>query len=201
MILKFLATQPTRFSKCASPNVRSTAVRLLRWFCCLLVVWVVLTVPLSAKERPQSAEPTLSLEARNEPLGKLLDRISQETAYVFQLDPSWATYPVTISFRNLPLGQGLKRILANLNHAVVYEGPREVRIIIFGKVVLQPAGSSASSQPMPVSPSMNEESTEEGGDEDIGNKEGEEAPEKAPVEGKQPETRENDEGVKAPPAN
>lgn len=121
-------------------------------FCCvLMLVMSALTVTHANAVGPSHiSEPSLSLETRNEPLGEVLAQITQKTAYRFSLEDTWKDHPVTVAFRNLPLSQGLKRILSNLNHAVVYESQYDIRIIIFGEAVFQPAGSSPAPRPMPV---------------------------------------------------
>ena len=129
--------------------------------CCVLtLVMSALTVtPANAVGPSHISEPSLSLETRNEPLGEVLAQITQKTAYRFSLEDAWKDHPVTVAFRNLPLSQGLKRILSNLNHAVVYESQYDIRIIIFGEVVFQPAGSSPAPRPVPV-PYQEEEAQE-----------------------------------------
>jgi hypothetical protein len=120
--------------------------------CCVLMQLVsALTVTHANAVGPSHiAEPSLSLETRNEPLGQVLAQITQKTAYRFSLEDAWMDHPVTVAFRDLPLSQGLKRVLSNLNHAVVYESQYDIRIIIFGEAVFQPAGSSPAPRPVPV---------------------------------------------------
>lgn len=120
--------------------------------CCVLtLVMSALTVtPANAVGPSHISEPSVSLETRNEPLGEVLAQITEKTAYRFSLEDAWKDHPVTVAFRNLSLSQGLKRILSNLNHAVVYESQYDIRIIIFGEAVFQPAGSSPAPRPVPA---------------------------------------------------
>lgn len=128
--------------------------------CVLMMVISALTATHANATGPsQLFEPRLSMETHNEPLGEVLAQITQKTAYRFSLEDTWKDRPVTVAFRDLPLSQGLKRILSNLNHAVVYESQYDIRIIIFGEAVFQPAGSSPT--PRPVVPVPIQEDVEQ----------------------------------------
>ncbi|MGW8194519.1 MAG: hypothetical protein ACWGOX_09670 [Desulforhopalus sp.] len=78
--------------------------------------------------------PEITLTAENEPLGDLLDTISQNTGYRFNLDKAWADYPVSTSIVKLPLERGLKRLLRNLNYTIIWEADKVISISILGKV-------------------------------------------------------------------
>jgi len=81
----------------------------------------------------ETAEPRITLTAANQPLGEILDNITGETGYRFNLNDRWEEYPVSATIRNLPLEQGLKRLLRSLNHTIIWESDKVVTIKVFGK--------------------------------------------------------------------
>lgn len=109
----------------------------------------------------------VSLTAKNQPLGDVLEGIAQVTGYRFNLNDHWRTYPVSVSVENIPLHQGLTLILRGLNHAIVYGSDKDIMILVYGKVDSRKAVSyslrSPSSQieddqePTPSSESSAEE--------------------------------------------
>ena len=62
-------------------------------------------------------EPVFSLTADGEPLGDLLQDITRQTGYQFTLNGRWQDHPVNAAITNMPLEQGLKRLLRSLNQA------------------------------------------------------------------------------------
>jgi hypothetical protein len=90
-----------------------------------------LYLPLSANCENSIAEELISLNIENQPLGEVLEDISAETGYQFNIDESWNDFPVTASMKNEPLHRGLKRILRNLNNAVIYGSDGTIRIKIY----------------------------------------------------------------------
>jgi hypothetical protein len=103
-----------------------------------------LSMPLSANCENSIAEELISLDIKNQPLGEVLENISAETGYQFSIDKSWNDFPVTASIKNEPLYRGLKRILRNLNNAVIYgsDGTIKIKIYIREKSSGYPAGRS-----------------------------------------------------------
>jgi hypothetical protein len=79
-------------------------------------------------------EPHISLEAENQPLGEVLDKITLDTGFQFRWDDQWSAHPVYASVKNVPLHRGLKLILQGLNHAIVYESNKSITILIYGEV-------------------------------------------------------------------
>ena len=75
----------------------------------------------------------VSLNANNEPLSEVLENVSQASGYEFIIDENWEDLPITVKFDAIPLDQALKRILANINHAIIYNSDRKVLIRIFEK--------------------------------------------------------------------
>lgn len=95
-------------------------------------------------------EPYISLKAQNQPLGDVLNKISRDTGYKFKLNDRWKSYPVNASIQNMRLEQGLKRILASLNHAIIYESEKKINILVYGKA----DSSKTDSNPIQSFPSQ-----------------------------------------------
>ena len=126
---------------------RSAGFGLLKRLFFLMYLGVTLPWAVSfsaaAAERVDPTEPLISIDAKNEPLGQVLDQITRDTAYTFIVDEQWRTYPVRTAFQDLRLNDGLKRILSNLNHVIVYESADEIRITIYGQATPRTGGGSA----------------------------------------------------------
>ena len=79
-------------------------------------------------------EPHISLEVENQPLGDVLEKINLDTGFEFKWNNRWSTYPVNTSIKNLPLQRGLRFVLQGLNHAIIYESDKSIKILIYGEV-------------------------------------------------------------------
>ena len=83
----------------------------------------------------QSAnEPYVSLKAENLPLDRVLNKLAQDTGLNFQINHQWKTYPVNASIEAQPLHQALKQILRGLNHAIIYERDKSIKIVVYGRI-------------------------------------------------------------------
>ena len=87
--------------------------------------------PLAAQETTQ--EPLISITAANQPLGEVLDLITGETGYQFNLNPKWENQRVSATLRGVPLERGLKRLLRSLNHSIIWESDNVVTIVVYGR--------------------------------------------------------------------
>jgi len=130
----------------------------------LLLPCTAVIFAASASGQEATQEPTISLQAQNQPLAEVLNKIGRDTGYEFKVNEQWKDYPVRASITNLPLSQGLKRILANLNHAIIYEAGQKIKIIVYGKVDSQknvsgfvPPPSVPATEPQEESASGSEE--------------------------------------------
>jgi hypothetical protein len=119
--------------------------------CALLAAAALLiqVPPAPAQGRP--AEPTVSVNVKDRPLGDVLAQMARATGSEFLIDPSWQKVPVTASFENAPLSVALKRVLSGLNHAIVYQPQNRIKIVIYES---SPAGAQPALQPAlsPVGP-------------------------------------------------
>jgi hypothetical protein len=96
-----------------------------------------------------SDEPRITLSVTDQPLGDVLDALTDETGYLFTLNDRWDDYPISAVVHDLPLEQGLKRLLRSLNHTIIWEADNVVTIMIYGKV--DPSGrDSAIAFPLPT---------------------------------------------------
>jgi hypothetical protein len=108
---------------------------------CLLFWWVALWrvfIPTSAICENSIADEIISLNATDRPLAEVLEDISIALNCQFSIDESWDDYPITASFANEPLYKGLKRVLRNINNAIIYGADRTIRIIIYDEA--EPSG-------------------------------------------------------------
>ena len=48
----------------------------------------------------------------------------------------WKDYSVNASIQSMPLNKGLNRILAGLNHVIIYESEKNINILVYGKANL-----------------------------------------------------------------
>jgi hypothetical protein len=107
----------------------------------ILIVMAVLLFEVPWHLAPAKAvEKTVTLNVSNEPLSVVLNKISNSTGYRFVFDQKWSDTPVSATLNDLPIEKGLKRLLKNFDHAIVFESDRTIKIIIYGKT-----GSSAGS--------------------------------------------------------
>lgn len=79
-------------------------------------------------------EPHISLKIKNQPLGDVLKKITLDTGYKFELIDQGGIYLVNVSIENMPLHRGLKLILQGLNHSIIYESDKTIKIMVYGKV-------------------------------------------------------------------
>ena len=91
-------------------------------------------------------EPHISLKVNNQPLSDVLKIITSDTGYRFKLNGDWSGYPVNASFENISLNRALKIILQGLNHVIIYDSNKSIKIVVYGKVDSDKTGSY-STQP------------------------------------------------------
>ena len=120
--------------------------RFLILLCCMSSVVFVAGAPGAGA---QLKLISVSIKADNKPLTQVFEEISEASGYTIQIDEEWGEEPVSLSFENKPLDKALNRVLANLNHAVIWnEAEKKISIFIIGKTG---SGKSISSYPSGVS--------------------------------------------------
>ena len=105
-----------------------------------------LFLPISswAANETDAGEELISLNVKNEPLGDVLYKVSMATGYDISLDNKWQNYRVTASLEEVSLHKGLKRILKNLNSAIIYVSNKKIKIIIYNKTASEDASLAPS---------------------------------------------------------
>ena len=76
--------------------------------------------------------PVVSLSAKEEPLRKVLDKISRASGYEITLNGESGDLPVSVTFKNAALGEALKRVLRDLNYVAVWDqGDKKISLTIY----------------------------------------------------------------------
>ena len=94
-----------------------------------LVAFVLLLAATAGGE--SGPDESISLEATNQPLSKVLQRLSQITGYRFTYNEDWADVSISVRIVNQGLDKALRRILGNFNHAILYRADGTIRIMIY----------------------------------------------------------------------
>jgi hypothetical protein len=80
-------------------------------------------------------DPVVIIAAKNEPLKKVLDKISKSTGYKIEVTEGWGNRLVTTDFINASLDISLKKLLKALggpsNSIITYENTKKIKINIF----------------------------------------------------------------------
>lgn len=105
-------------------------------------VWGILVVFFLLSAGGAALGQGVSLKTSDEPLQNVLADLARATGKKLFCDEAWADLPITVQFKNLPLETALKRILANLNHAIIYQTDDTILIRIYENAA--PAGESAA---------------------------------------------------------
>ena len=95
-------------------------------------LFLFLPISSSTADEIDAGEELISLSAKNEPLGDVLYKVSMATGYDISLDNKWQNYRVTASLEKVPLHKGLKRILKNLNSAIIYVSSKKIPKVFNG---------------------------------------------------------------------
>ena len=108
---------------------------------------ISLFLPLSSSAgNVNVGEELISLTARDEPLGDVLYKVSMATGYDIRIDDKWQNYRVTASLEDVSLHKGLKRILRNLNSAIIYVSSKKIKIIIYDKTASEDESLAPSTE-------------------------------------------------------
>ena len=122
---------------------------------CLLLALLFLMSPIAsfAGSKTHTGDELISLTAKDEPLGDVLNKISIATGFEIVLDHKWKSYLVSVALEKVPLHKGLKRILKDLNNVIVYVSSKKIKIIIYDKISPQKGSSAPSNERPLISPS------------------------------------------------
>jgi type II secretory pathway component GspD/PulD (secretin) len=111
---------------------------------CLFFIALSLFLTSSSWAETDAGDELISLTAKNEPLGDVVYKISMATGYDISVDNKWQNYRVTASLEDVSLHKGLKRILRDLNSAIIYVSSKKIRIIIYDKTASEDASYAPS---------------------------------------------------------
>lgn len=109
-------------------------------------LYLFLPISSSVANETDAGEELISLTVKDEPLGDVLYKVSMDTGYNISLDDKWQNYRVTASFKEISLHKGLKRILKDLNSAIIYVSNKKIRIIIYDKTASEGASYTPSDE-------------------------------------------------------
>lgn len=81
----------------------------------------------------ESISPIFSLTVENEPLKRVLEKVSTSTGYTITISKELADVPVTAGFKDVSLDEGLRRLLKGFNYTVVtLENEKQIVITVYG---------------------------------------------------------------------
>jgi len=91
--------------------------------------------------------PVFSLDVKNQPLGKVLEKVSKITGYEITVNAEGTDFPVTASFRNIDIYEGLRRILGTLNHSIISnDKEKRISVVIVAKGIQKKTKGGVSGQ-------------------------------------------------------
>lgn len=97
----------------------------------------------------------LSVNVEKVALGSVLAKIQEKTGIKFQLDKEQSGKIISVEFQALPIEMALKRILNNLNHAVIFGPDYNIqKVIIVGKSMMPLASYIHEDKTLPSSTAM-----------------------------------------------
>jgi predicted ribonuclease YlaK len=104
------------------------------------------TIPCRASVKG-SEPPVFSLDVKNQPLEKVLDKVSKMTGYEITVNKEVLDLPVTASFKNMSVYEGLRRILGSLNHSVISnDKEKKISIVVVTKDIQRKTKAASSGQ-------------------------------------------------------
>ncbi len=117
----------------------------------LVMLFLMSSVASFAGNKTNTGDKLISLTAKDEPLGDVLNKISMATGYEIDLDHEWQNYLVSVNLEEVPLDKGLKRILKDLNNVIVYVSSKKIEIIIYDKISPEKGSAMPSVDTAPIS--------------------------------------------------
>ena len=94
--------------------------RLRAPVCFLAILLTHPTFPSFSAETAGHA-PLISLEAKDESLKAVLEKIAKHTGYRIYLNEEWEIRPISIKLHNETLRGSISRLLRGLNHAITWD--------------------------------------------------------------------------------
>ena len=76
-----------------------------------------------------------SLDVKNEALGEVMQKVSAITGFQIMISPEWSGWTISARLENVSINYGLRQLLSELNHFIVFnEAERRISIIIDSSV-------------------------------------------------------------------
>jgi type II secretory pathway component GspD/PulD (secretin) len=110
----------------------------------LAMLFLMFPISSAAGNETNPGDELISLTVKDEPLGDVLYKVSRATGYDISLDSKWQNFRVTVSLEEVSLHKGLKRILRNLNSAIIYVSSKKIKIIIYDKTASEDTSPTPS---------------------------------------------------------
>lgn len=99
--------------------------------CCALLLLLIPAVGGGAEDDPEQA--VFSLDFKDKPLSQVLDQITRLTGTQFLVNKEYAELKVSGSLKDVTVIQGLREIMAEMNHTIIYEADQAISLVIYGK--------------------------------------------------------------------
>ena len=111
-------------------NMKLNLIRLRAPVCLLAILLTYPTFPSFGAETAGPA-PLITLEAKDESLKGILEKIAKHTGYRIFLNEEWENTPISIELHNETLRRSIGRLLIGLNYAITWdEGNKTISMFI-----------------------------------------------------------------------
>jgi len=105
----------------------------------LLSFWIILSTYINSYycwgATISSNPPIFSLNIKNEPLKKVIEKISEATGYQIAIDEKWLGLLVTASLKDVSVHESMRGILKNINRIIISnDKEKKLSIIIYGSI-------------------------------------------------------------------
>jgi hypothetical protein len=99
--------------------------------CCALLLLPIPATVGGADDDPEQA--VFSLDFKDKPLSQVLDQITRLTGTQLMVNKEYAELKVSGSLKDVTVIQGLREIMAEMNHTIIYEADQTISLVIYGK--------------------------------------------------------------------
>ena len=123
-----------------------SALSILLFFVC--GIWIA--PPLSWSQSVSIRDGLISVDLRDTPLVSVAGDIERLSGISFKGDDSLVEERVSVAFKDLPLEQGIKRILATLNYSFLFDSRGEISEVVIMSEGSAPAASEPQIRRAPV---------------------------------------------------
>lgn len=114
------------------PSTSLSAHRLMPMIGMLILWLFFLSGPAPAAEQG-TTEVLFSIDFQDKPLKRALTEISWITGYSFLINREYADHKVSGKLENVTIHRGLKELVGDLNHTIIYEPDNTISLIIYDR--------------------------------------------------------------------